>query len=190
MSNASSLLGTRSRAHLLPAAPGLPYATAVTSAGLSLQVRPLAPTDREGLADFFARLSDRSRYHRFMTAKPRLTEADLRFLADVDHRGHEAIVAVDPTDGRVVGEARYARWHDRPGTADLAFVVDDASHGQGIASLLGAEAVRRAACHGFSHLTATTFAGNVAARSVLRRLGFTTCSIGAGVVDLSLSLAT
>jgi RimJ/RimL family protein N-acetyltransferase len=189
MSPALPHLSRAGAAQLRPAAPGVPYATAVTSYGVRLHVRPVAAADRAELAALFARLSDRSRYQRFMGVKPPLLgQADLDFLANVDHRAHEALVAVDPTDGRIVGEARYAGWNREPGAADLAFVVDDVWHGQGIASLLAAEAVRRAASHGFARLTATTFADNVAARKVLRRLGFTTCSIGSGVVDLSLRL--
>jgi RimJ/RimL family protein N-acetyltransferase len=176
-------------AHLVPAAPGVPYATAATSYGVALHVRPVAATDREELAAFFGRLTERSRYQRFMAAKPQLSRTELDFLTNVDHRAHEALVAVDPTDARIVAEVRYAGWNDQPGAADLAFVVEDVWQGQGIASLLGAEAVRRAAAGGYERLTATTFADNVAARAVLRRIGFTTCSIGAGVVDLSLALA-
>jgi RimJ/RimL family protein N-acetyltransferase len=189
MSAARSHLSLAGSAQLVPAAPGAPHASAITSYGLSLQVRPVAATDREALAVFFARLTDRSRYQRFMGAKPQLSRRDLDFLSEVDHRTHEALVAVDPSDGAIVAEARYARWNEEPGAADLAFVVDDLWQGQGIASLLGAEAVRRAAAGGFERLTASTFADNTAARSVLRRLGFTTHSIGAGVVDLSLGLA-
>jgi RimJ/RimL family protein N-acetyltransferase len=171
---------------IVPAVPGDAHAAALTSYGFPLEVRPVAADDRDELAAFFARLTDRSRYQRFMGAKPQLSRADLDFLVSVDHRTHEALVAVDPTDRRIVAEARYARWISEPDAADLAFVVEDVWQGQGIASLLGVEAVRRAAAGGFARLTATTFADNVAARSVLRKLGFTTCSIGAGVVDLSL----
>jgi RimJ/RimL family protein N-acetyltransferase len=186
MSAAVPHLSLAGAAKLVPAAPGVPYAIAVTSYGVSLHVRPVEAADRAELAALFARLSDRSRYQRYMGVKPRLSQADLDFLSIVDHRAHEALVAVDPTDGRIVGETRYVAWGREPGAAELAFVVDDVWQGQGIASLLGAEAVRRAASSGFARLTATTFADNVAARGVLRRLGFTTCSIGAGVVDLSL----
>jgi RimJ/RimL family protein N-acetyltransferase len=176
-------------AHLAPAASDAAHATAITSYGFPLHVRPVAASDRDALALFFARLTDRSRYQRFMGAKPQLSRRDLDFLTDVDHRTHEALIAVDPSDGAIVGEARYASWNDGSGAADLAFVVDDVWQGQGIASLLGAEAVGRAAAAGFARLTASTFASNAAARTVLRRLGFTTSSIGGGVADLSLDLA-
>jgi RimJ/RimL family protein N-acetyltransferase len=182
---ASSRLSLAGAAQLRPAAPGVPYATAVTAYGLPLHVRPLAEADRPQLAAFFARLSERSRYQRFMgVVRPQLSARDLDLLADVDHRSHEVLVAVDPTDGQIVAEMRYAAWAGERGVADLAFAVDHAWHGQGIASVLGAEAVRRARCHGFERLTATTLADNTGARAVLRRLGFRTCSISAGVVEL------
>jgi acetyltransferase len=173
---------------LLSLAPSRTHTRAITTYGIALDVRAYAADDLAETAALYARLSDRSRYQRFMAAKPRLTRQDLDFLAAVDHRTHDAVVAVDPSDGRIVGEARYVRWNHRAGAADLAFVVDDVWHGQGIASLLGREALRRARANGYELLTASTFAENVAARAVLRRLGFTTRSMGAGVVDLELTV--
>jgi RimJ/RimL family protein N-acetyltransferase len=164
------------------------HATAVTQYGLALHVRPLAEEDRRPLVEFFARLSERSRYQRFMTAKPALTRRDVEMLTDVDHRAQEVVIAVDPDDGRVVAEARYAQWPREPDVADVAFVVADEWQRQGIATMLAAEIVRLARASGFRRLTASTFGDNAGARAVLRRVGFRTCSIGYGVADLALDL--
>jgi RimJ/RimL family protein N-acetyltransferase len=125
---------------------------------------------------------------RFLAPKPRLSAAELTYLTEIDHRAHEALVAVDPSRDRIVGVARYASEPDEPGTADLAFVVADEWQGQGIATMLTALLVRRAEANGVDRLTAATFSDNRPARSVLRRLGFRTLGIGAGVVDLELLL--
>ena len=61
----------------------------------------------------------------------------------------------------------------------------DAWQGQGIATLLGRALVERADANGVERLIATTFADNRAARTVLRRLGFRTVAIGAGIVELA-----
>jgi RimJ/RimL family protein N-acetyltransferase len=161
-------------------------AHARTGAGSApaLAVRPLSRADRDGLAAAFERLSDRSRELRFLGPKPRLSAAELTYLTDVDHRTHEALAAIDASDGRIVGVARYAAEAGEPGTADVAFFVADEYQGQGIASLLAKRLVGRADANGFERLTATTFAENRPARAVLGRLGFRTVGFGGGVVEL------
>ena len=66
------------------------------------------------LTDGFARLSARSRRSRFFTGKVRLSEAEVRYLTNVDHHDHEALGAVS-RDGRGVGVARYVRDRDEHG---------------------------------------------------------------------------
>jgi RimJ/RimL family protein N-acetyltransferase len=161
-------------------------ATVTTSYGIPLAVRPIAPDDRQRLAAAFERLSDGSRMRRFLGPKPKLSAAELTYLTEIDHRMHEALVAVDETEDRIVGVARYAPELDEPGTADLAFVVADEWQGQGIATMLAAELMRRARDSGVDRLTATTFPDNRPARALLRSLGFRTVGIGGGVVELEL----
>jgi hypothetical protein len=66
-------------------------------------IRPVQPADAALLADGFTRLSARSRWMRFLTAKRELSLAELRYLTQIDHHNHEAIGAVDWADGRGVG---------------------------------------------------------------------------------------
>ena len=54
-------------------------------------VAPLHPDDRERYLDGTARMSEESLYKRFMTPVARLTESQLRYLLEVDHRDHEAL---------------------------------------------------------------------------------------------------
>jgi RimJ/RimL family protein N-acetyltransferase len=164
---------------------GMALATVHTDTGIELVVRPLEAGDRGRLAAAFGRMSERTRYRRFLGPKPRLTDAELTYLTAIDHRTHEALAAVDPDDGAIVGVARYAAEPDRPGTADVAFFVVDAWQGQGIATRLGRLLMERADANGIARLTATTFADNRQARAVLRRLGFRSTGIGAGVVELT-----
>jgi RimJ/RimL family protein N-acetyltransferase len=159
-------------------------ATVFTSYGIQVDVRPLTSADRERLASAFARLSERSRRLRFLGPKPRLSAAELTYLTEIDHRRHEALAAIDPDDGRIVGVARYAAEPAEPGAADMAIFVIDAWQRQGIGTMLGERLVQRADENGIARLKATTFADNRAARTVLRRLGFTTIGIGADVLEL------
>jgi RimJ/RimL family protein N-acetyltransferase len=161
-------------------------ATVFTAYGIPVDVRPLTGADRDRLATAFARMSEQSRQRRFLGPKPRLSAAELTYLTEIDHRQHEALAAIDPDDGRIVGVARYA---PEPGTADVALFVVDAWQGQGIATMLGERLLQRADENGIARLAATTFADNRPARAVMRRLGFTAVGIGADVVEYERSRA-
>lgn len=54
------------------------------------------PGDEQRLLEGLERLSERSRYRRFLASHRRLSEAELRHFTQVDHHDHNAIVAVDP----------------------------------------------------------------------------------------------
>jgi acetyltransferase len=158
-----------------------------TDYGIPLAVRPVTAADREPLADTFGRMSERSRHDRFLGPKPRLSPAELRYLTDIDHRTHEALAAVDPSDGAIVGIARYATAPGECGRADMALFVVDPWRGQGIGTMLAGRLLGRATQNGIARLTATTFSDNPPARAVLSRLGFRTTWLGAGVVELELT---
>lgn len=165
-----------------------PESRVTTAYGIPLEVRPVTAADRAGLAEAFRRLSERARHDRFLGPKPRLTSAELSYLTEIDHRTHEALAAVDPEDGALIGVARYATVRGERECADMALFVIDAWHGQGIGTLLGRRLLARAAENGIARLTATTFADNRPARAVLRRLGFRTSWFGGGVIELELEL--
>jgi len=159
-----------------------------TSDARALYLRPLEPTDRAGLAALFARLSAESRRRRFLGPKPSLSARELTYLATVDHRAHEALVAVDSSDESIAGVARYAAHPDRPAAADAALVVADALQRQGIGTWLAARLIQRARENGFEVLTATTLWDNRPARTLLRRLGFRPRTSQGNLIDLELDL--
>jgi RimJ/RimL family protein N-acetyltransferase len=145
-------------------------ATPLESARFS--IRPVVVSDREGLAALFVRLSPESRRRRFMTLKLELSERELTFFTHVDHIRHEALAAVDDSDGSIVGVARYVQWPDRPRVADVAIEVADDLHRYGIGSMLAQALVRCARENGLEVLTATTLWENVPARALAHRAGF------------------
>src|SRR5688500_3420529 len=110
-----------------------------------LRTRPLAPGDRAAFVAAFERLSPDSRYRRFGTPKPRLTEAEIRCLVEVDHHDHEAIVGFECASGAPVGVARFVRLGDRPDTAEVAVTVMDGWQGLGIGTRLVRHVAERAA---------------------------------------------
>ena len=61
--------------------------------GGTVAVRPIRPEDRDAIRAAFERLGPESRYRRFLSSVERLSDSDLRYLTDVDHSNHEALIA-------------------------------------------------------------------------------------------------
>src|SRR6516225_6224886 len=97
--------------------------------GTRLVIRPIGPGDKGALAAAVDESSDQAVYRRFLNPHGRLTAAELRYLTEVDHRDHEALLAIDPASSRSVGVARYVRDHERPERAEIAVAVLEAWQG-------------------------------------------------------------
>jgi GNAT superfamily N-acetyltransferase len=105
--------------------------------GAKVKLRPIAPEDKPLLAASFERLSEESRYRRFFTPKSELSAAELDYLVDVDHSDHEAIIAIEPSSGEVLGVARYVRSKADAEVAEVAVTVADDWQGRGLGRALG-----------------------------------------------------
>jgi GNAT superfamily N-acetyltransferase len=147
-----------------------------------VEVRPLERTDRAEIAAAIGRLSDQSRYLRFATPKPRLSERELDYLVDVDHHDREALVAIDPLTGHGVAVVRYARVPDEPDAVEVAATVADEWQGRGLGGALLAALTERARDEGHAALRASTLAINHRSISMLRSAGFRACSCGGGTL--------
>src|ERR1700722_13417626 len=100
--------------------------------GARLTLRPITPEDKPLLVASFERLSEQSRYRRFFTTVNVISPAQLDYLVNVDHRDHEAIVAIDPSSGDALGVARYIRSEEDPECAEVAVTVADDWQGRGL----------------------------------------------------------
>jgi RimJ/RimL family protein N-acetyltransferase len=139
--------------------------------GHRVLVRALRPDDAPGLAEAFEQLSETSRYRRFFTAKPRLSDRSLAFLTGVDHRDHEALVAVAPGSGQLVGVTRFIRNPREPDRAEVAVTVIDSWQRRGLGTALLRELAQRAEQEGIRHFTADILAENQPMLTLARRLG-------------------
>ena len=72
--------------------------------GSKVRVRQGHSSDRELLLRGFERLSEESRYRRFLAPMPELSESMIRYLTEVDHHDHEALIALDERTGEGVGD--------------------------------------------------------------------------------------
>jgi GNAT superfamily N-acetyltransferase len=136
--------------------------------GTTLPVRQIDADDKDLLRRGFERLSPESRYRRFFAPIERLSDADLRYLTEIDHTSHEALVAIDPKSGELIGVARYVRGAD-PGVAEAAIVVADDWQRRGVASGVLERLAERARASGVTHFLALVLSDNVQALELFRR---------------------
>jgi RimJ/RimL family protein N-acetyltransferase len=141
----------------------------VVADGLELLLRPVRPDDKRRLSAAFDRLSPETRYRRFFAPLEKLSGQDLRYLTEVDHHDHEAIVGINPENGAIVGVARYVR-SDDPTEAEVAVVVGDPWQGHGAATALLRELVGRAREEGIDHFVALVMSENQEAVELFRHL--------------------
>jgi len=154
-----------------------------------LVIRPISPDDKEGLSEKFDRLSEESRYRRFLSPHDRLSAAELRYFTEVDHHDHEALVAVDPRTRAGVGIARYIRWTEDPQSAELAVAVLDDWQGKRVGTRLASALAERAREEGINVFTAFVLADNNAMLSLARELGdVRVLNRDQGTVELAIQL--
>ncbi len=139
--------------------------------GAVLTVRTIRTTDADGVrAAFEKRMSPETRYRRFLSGIRELDDSLLQYLTDVDHRDHEALVAV-AGDGRGVAVARYVRSQTERTVAEMAMTVVDEWQGRGLGTRLLALLAQRARAQGVTSFTALMLSGNRAMRHLLEGLG-------------------
>lgn len=153
-----------------------------------VEIRPLTRRDRARLADEFSHLSEQTRRRRFGGLATRLSERDLDRLSDIDHHDHEAVAAIEPGTGRLLGVARYIAVPDVPGAAEVAVEVDDAWQGCGIGRRLISELTGRARAAGFTRLLAYVSKDNLLVLNWLTRLGGVVVADGGDAALHSISL--
>jgi len=99
---------------------------------------PVLPEDSERIRVGLTRMSSISKYLRFFTATPQLTDEQLHYLANVDQVNHVAWCALDPAtpglDG--LGLGRFVRLENEPQVAEFAIAVIDALQNRGLGTIL------------------------------------------------------
>jgi GNAT superfamily N-acetyltransferase len=156
--------------------------------GSEVMLRPLAPDDRDAIRRAFDRLSPESRYRRFFVSLREPSDGLLDVLTDVDHAHHEALAAVDPQSGEIVGVARCVRMREQPDRAEASVAVVDDWQGRGLGRELLERLVARAREMGVSRFVAYTQADNRRAVEILSQLGPTTSSSRGDLVELDIEL--
>jgi acyl-CoA synthetase (NDP forming)/ribosomal protein S18 acetylase RimI-like enzyme len=109
--------------------------------GRTAHIRPIRPDDADLLVDFYSRVSDRSKYYRFFSPMPQLSERDVTRFTHVDHVLRVAFVML--LSERMIALGSYEGTPSSGGqgsppaeVAEVAFLVEDAQQGRGIGQIL------------------------------------------------------
>jgi len=154
--------------------------------GSTLRLRAPAAEDAGALLEFFANLSEHSRYlrfHGFPALGPKLVEPVL--APDWEERG----ALLGSLDGRIVAVANWVRLRD-PRAAEIAFAVGDDVQRRGIGTRLLEQLANRAAGAGIEELVAEVLHENDTMLRVLRNAGFAVTRAGeGGELEIRLAIA-
>lgn len=147
--------------------------------GSEVRIRPGRTGDGEALRHAFERFSEESRYFRFFTPTPRLSEATEAALTAVDDHKQFAWGVFDPArpsevgdeSGLAIAAARLYIDADDPSSAEATLAVVDEYHGRGLGSLLMELLISTAAVLGLDSVVFDVLADNRPMRGVLKKLG-------------------
>jgi RimJ/RimL family protein N-acetyltransferase len=137
-----------SQSTLPPGYPAEWEADVVLTDGGVARLRPIMPSDAEKLVQFYARVSPESKYLRFFAPYPRLSPRDVKRFTEVDYVDRVAFILT--LGDEMIGVGRFDRTENDQ--AEVAFLIEDAHQGRGIAQLLLehlAEAARERGITGF-----------------------------------------
>ncbi|GII27610.1 bifunctional acetate--CoA ligase family protein/GNAT family N-acetyltransferase [Planotetraspora mira] len=163
-------------------------ADVVLSDGGTAHLRPIRPDDADLLRSFYSRLSEQSIFFRFFGPRPRLTDREIAWFTNVDYSDRVALIATIGTE--MVAVVRYDRVEPRD-HAEVAFLVEDAHQGRGMASILMEHLRAAARERGIRTFIADILPGNHRMTGLLRQAGYTAQSqFEDGVVRMTLDLAT
>ncbi|MFF7655157.1 GNAT family N-acetyltransferase [Streptomyces sp. NPDC007983] len=170
--------------------------------GGTAQIRPITPDDAQRLVSFYEHVSDESKYYRFFAPYPRLSDRDVHRFTHHDYVDRVGLAAT--VGGEFIATVRYDRI-DEDGLpahlssaspagapadeAEVAFLVQDAHQGRGVASALlehiGAVARER----GIRRFAAEVLPANTKMIKVFTDAGYTQKrSFDDGVVRLEFDL--
>ncbi|AXG80702.1 bifunctional acetate--CoA ligase family protein/GNAT family N-acetyltransferase [Streptomyces paludis] len=162
--------------------------------GATARIRPITTADAERLVSFYGRVSDESKYYRFFAPYPHLSAKDVHRFTHHDYVDRVGLAVT--VGGEFIATVRYDRIDARglPASApadeaEVAFLVQDAHQGRGVASTLLEHLAAVARERGIRRFAADVLPANSKMIKVFRDAGYTQKrSFEDGSVRLSLDL--
>ncbi|MGW0669989.1 bifunctional acetate--CoA ligase family protein/GNAT family N-acetyltransferase [Streptomyces sp. NPDC002746] len=174
--------------------PGHWEADVVLRDGGTARIRPITTDDAERLVSFYEQVSDESKYYRFFAPYPRLSAKDVHRFTHHDYVDRVGLAVT--VGGEFIATVRYDRIDatGRPASApadeaEVAFLVQDAHQGRGVASTLLEHIAAVARERGIRRFAAEVLPANNKMIKVFRDAGYTQQrSFEDGSVHLTLDL--
>ncbi|MFJ8751430.1 GNAT family N-acetyltransferase [Streptomyces sp. NPDC102441] len=162
--------------------------------GGTARIRPITTDDAERLVSFYEQVSDESKYYRFFAPYPRLSARDVHRFTHHDYVDRVGLAVT--IGGEFIATVRFDRINEqgRPASApadeaEVAFLVQDAHQGRGVASALLEHIATVARERGIRRFAAEVLPANNKMIKVFRDAGFTQQrSFEDGSVHLTLDL--
>ncbi|OIK23350.1 acyl-CoA synthetase [Streptomyces malaysiense] len=162
--------------------------------GGTARIRPITVDDADRLVHFYEQVSDESKYYRFFAPYPRLSAKDVHRFTHHDFVDRVGLAAT--VGGEFIATVRYDRIGagGRPASgpadeAEVAFLVQDAHQGRGVASALLEHIAAVARERGIRRFAAEVLPANNKMIKVFTDAGYTQKrSFEDGVVRLELDL--
>ncbi|MGA4839139.1 GNAT family N-acetyltransferase [Streptomyces sp. G45] len=162
--------------------------------GGTARIRPITADDADRLVSFFEQVSDESKYYRFFAPYPRLSAKDVHRFTHHDYVDRVGLAAT--VGGEFIATVRYDRIdaQGRPASApadeaEVAFLVQDAHQGRGVASALLEHIAAVARERGIRRFAAEVLPANTKMVKVFTDAGYQQQrSFEDGVVRLELDL--
>ncbi|MET7616739.1 GNAT family N-acetyltransferase [Streptomyces sp. NPDC005408] len=162
--------------------------------GGTARIRPITTEDAERLVSFYEQVSDESKYYRFFAPYPRLSAKDVHRFTHHDYVDRVGLAVT--VGGEFIATVRYDRINaqGRPASspadeAEVAFLVQDAHQGRGVASALLEHIAAVARERGIRRFAAEVLPANSKMIKVFRDAGYTQKrSFEDGSVHLTLDL--
>ncbi|MEU0085855.1 GNAT family N-acetyltransferase [Streptomyces sp. NPDC006274] len=162
--------------------------------GGTARIRPITTEDADRLVSFYEQVSDESKYYRFFAPYPRLSAKDVHRFTHHDYVDRVGLAVT--VGGEFIATVRYDRINaqGRPASApadeaEVAFLVQDAHQGRGVASALLEHIAAVARERGIRRFAAEVLPANSKMIKVFRDAGYTQRrSFEDGSVHLTLDL--
>ena len=136
--------------------------------GSTAHIRPIRSEDKDLLVEFYSQVSDQSKYYRFFSPMPTLSERDVARFTEVDHVERVAFVVL--LKSRMIAVGRYDVVE--AGEAEVAFLVQDEHQGRGIAQILLEHLAQAARERGLDRFVAEVLPDNQPMIQTFRDAGY------------------
>ena len=162
-----------------------------TRTGFPFHVRPVQPSDKEALAEFFTHVSRDDLRFRFLSPIPEVRESLLNDLVHVDHDHKEDYLAFDSDDKTIIASAMMGANADKS-EAEVAIVVRSDYKHRGMSWTFLKYVIEQARQGGIKKLQSIESRQNHAAIELEKEMGFSarSCPGDATLMLLEFDLTT